>query len=245
MNKHQAMILAAGFGKRMHPLTLQTPKPLIKVQGKSFLERMLENINNSDMFDHVVINCHYLKEQIIEFVETHRHLYPKIKIDISVEEERDLETGGGVRNALHFFDLNKPIFVINSDNIFPYHSFIKAIKNLEQNFYSNNAMINLLSILLKKVIPEKPQGDYDIIDGIIAFDQDRNYMYCGIQLLNPDVFSYYKGEDNRFSFREIFKPLAKQAKLFSTIYDGYFANIEDIYSLQALEEAIEQEKLCL
>ena len=111
MTIKKAMILAAGFGKRMLPLTTSLPKPLIKIGPKNLLERSLELLIKMGI-DEIVINTHHLTKKIVNFLTSKNY-----KISISViEEEVLLDTGGGVLNATRQFK-NEPFFVLNPDTI--------------------------------------------------------------------------------------------------------------------------------
>ena len=109
MNVKHAMILAAGLGTRMRPLTLDTPKPLIRVGSKNLLERSI-NLLEKHGIEKIIINIHHLGDQIEKFI---LNIKSKIKIDISNEKNLLLDTGGGVKEGTKTFDEN-PFFV------FPY-----------------------------------------------------------------------------------------------------------------------------
>ena len=106
MKVKHAMILAAGLGTRMKPLTLDTPKPLIKVGSKNLLERSLKLLENHGV-EQIIINVHHLADQIVKFVLS---VKSKVKITISNEEDLLLDTGGGVKEGTKIFGKN-PFFV--------------------------------------------------------------------------------------------------------------------------------------
>ena len=95
----KAMILAAGFGKRINPLTLKNPKPLLKIGSKTLLSNTLNFLELSGFKD-VVINVHYLGEQIINYIKNNKF---NLNINIIQEKDKILDTGGGVLNAIHHF----------------------------------------------------------------------------------------------------------------------------------------------
>ena len=109
--KH-GMILAAGLGKRMQPLTLKIPKPLLEIEGVTLLERAL-NLLISNGVEEVSINIHHLSHQIREYLSKAKH---KANIEISSEEDLLLDTGGGAEKATKNFKEN-PFFIINPDTL--------------------------------------------------------------------------------------------------------------------------------
>ena len=126
MTIKKAMILAAGFGKRMLPLTIKTPKPLIKVGPKNLLERSIEMLIKIGI-DELVINTHYLSQEIDNFIKNNNY-----GISITLTKEKELlDTGGGILNATKKFE-NNPFFVLNPDTIWNknYYEELKFLKTL-------------------------------------------------------------------------------------------------------------------
>ena len=107
----KAMILAAGFGNRLHPLTLDCPKPLLKIGKETLLSNTVNFLSKYEI-KQVVINVHYLSKQITEYINK-----KKFDLDITIvkEEEEILDTGGGILNALKYF--NETFLCINPDTI--------------------------------------------------------------------------------------------------------------------------------
>ena len=116
MNVKYGMILAAGLGKRMQPLTLKTPKPLLEINNYTLLERAI-NLLISHGVQEISINVHYLPDQIKSFINRKKF---KVKITISNEENLLLDTGGGVLKGTQNFGDN-PFFVINPDTVWSKH----------------------------------------------------------------------------------------------------------------------------
>ena len=108
----KAMILAAGFGKRMHPLTHDCPKPLLKIRKETLLSNTIKFLKHHGI-DQIVVNVHYLGEQIIDYINKN-----KFNMSITIVEEKDniLDTGGGVLNAIQHFS-DKPFLIINPDTV--------------------------------------------------------------------------------------------------------------------------------
>ena len=119
----KAMILAAGFGKRLNPLTLNCPKPLLKIGKETLLSNTINFLEQSKIKE-VVINVHYLGDQIIEYLNKKKF---NLKIIIINEKEKILDTGGGICNALKYF--NESFLCLNPDTIWNLN-YIKELKQM-------------------------------------------------------------------------------------------------------------------
>ena len=135
---YSGMILAAGFGKRMMPLTKNIPKPLIEINGVTLLGNSIDFLNKLGCKE-IIINTHYHNELISKFVEN-RHDKKKIKI---IFEKEILDTGGGVKNAISFFS-TKNILVVNSD-IYWQKNNLKDAMSLIKSFQKSNKSHLLLT----------------------------------------------------------------------------------------------------
>ena len=130
MIKH-GMILAAGLGKRMQPLTLKTPKPLLEIKNISLLERAINLLIKSGV-EKISINVHHLSEQIEKFIREKKF---KVQFNISKEIGALLDTGGGILEATKHFGDN-PFYVINPDTLWS-DRYIKEAKELEDSYSKN------------------------------------------------------------------------------------------------------------
>ena len=127
----KAMILAAGFGKRIYPLTLKCPKPLLKIGNETLLSNTLKFL---ELFGikQAVINVHYLEEQIVDYINKNKF---DLTVNVVKEKDKILDTGGGVLNAIRYFS-NLPFLVINPDTIWNSH-YLKELKLMEKSFFEN------------------------------------------------------------------------------------------------------------
>jgi MurNAc alpha-1-phosphate uridylyltransferase len=187
-NIEQVFIMAAGRGERMRPLTDATPKPLIKINDTTMLDLIIAKLNQSPSIKKIVVNAYYLSEKIASHIKALNNS----KIVVSLETSK-LETGGGLLNALHLFDKNKPILVINSDIIWKDHE-VSDLKLMMDNFDISQMDI-LLGLKAKAEFwGYEGNGDFDFNseNGEISKPKnaaiDLNYVFTGIQIINPKIF---------------------------------------------------------
>ena len=181
----KAMILAAGFGKRVHPLTLNCPKPLLKIGDETLLSNTLKFLKLFGI-NQVIINVHYLREQIIDYIKKNKF---NLSINIVKEENKILDTGGGVLNAIQYFS-NEPFIIINPDTIWSSY-YLEELKLMEKNFFKNKK--SKCSILVaKKTISfdQSFKGDFNLENNLInrKNKDDLKYIYIGLQIIKPEVF---------------------------------------------------------
>jgi len=181
----KAMILCAGFGKRLRPLTLSSPKPLLKIGGKTLLSNTL-NILEQFGIKQVVINVHYLGEQIVDYVNK-----KKFNLTINIVEEKDkiLDTGGGVLNAIQYFS-KEAFLIINPDTIWNSH-YLEELKLMQKVFFENKKKCLLLVVNKKKSFDQSLNGDFNLKNNLIRRKDGDNleYIYTGLQIIKPEVFS--------------------------------------------------------
>ena len=203
----KAMILAAGFGKRLNPLTLSNPKPLLKI-GKDTLLSNTINFLEQFQIKQAIINVHYLGDQIIQYIKK-----KNFNLDITVinEKEKILDTGGGIFNALKYF--NESFLCINPDTIWNLN-YIKELKKMESNFFLNRKKCNLLVVDKIKSFDKNLKGDFNLQNGLITRKKDENlkFIYTGLQIINPEAFSNI--DEKVFSINKVWNQLIKSNQLF-------------------------------
>ncbi len=181
----QAMIFAAGFGKRLKPLTDQTPKPLIPIGNTTCLDFTLRKLKEAGI-QKIVVNTHHLADQI------HQHLKNHPEIIISHEPEI-LETGGGLINALPHFNKHEPIFIVNGD-IWWQDGQISMLQNLQDTWDSEKMDILLLLVPKENSIGYFGKGDYFLKDGGRAEYRGQHdsapYVYPGVCIVNPSLLMH-------------------------------------------------------
>ena len=204
MNIKYGMILAAGLGKRMQPLTLKTPKPLLEINNYTLFERAI-NLLIDHGVQEISINVHYLPDQIKSFINRKKF---KVKITISNEENLLLDTGGGVLKGTQNFGDN-PFFVINPDTIWSKH-YLAELKSLEVIFLKNNKP-TLLLVNKKLSIDPSFQGDFNLNNEKITKDSENQFIFTGLQIINRSVFTNEKSEV--FSLNKVWDKLIKGKNL--------------------------------
>ena len=222
MNIKYGMILAAGLGKRMQPLTLKTPKPLLEINNYTLLERAINLLINHGVQE-ISINVHYLPDQIKSFINRKKF---KVKITISNEENLLLDTGGGVLKGTQNFGDN-PFFVINPDTVWSKH-YLVELKNLESIYLKNNKP-TLLLVNKKLSIDPSFKGDFNLNNEKISKDSENQFIFTGLQIINRSVFTNEKSEV--FSLNKVWNKLIKDKNLLGLESNQkfYHLNTSDMY----------------
>jgi len=204
MKIRHGMILAAGLGKRMQPLTLNKPKPLLEINNISLLERTINLLINCGIME-ISINVHYLPDQIINFVNKKKF---NAQINISDETELLLDTGGGVLAGTSNFKEN-PFFIINPDTLWS-KAYIEEAKKLEEVYFKNNKP-NLL--LVDKALSIDPSftGDFNLKERLVSKDSENKLIFTGLHITKR---SFLKSEKSKvFSMNKIWNDLIKNKNL--------------------------------
>ena len=200
--KH-GMILAAGLGKRMQPITLKTPKPLIQIANKNLLEIAIDLLINHGI-EEIAINDHHLPDQIKDFINNKKY---KPNIIISDEQDMLLDTGGGILHATKSF--KKPFVAVNPDTLWS-DAYCNELKDLEDLYFKKKKPC-LLLVNKKLSFDISFKGDFNLHDGVISRDKSNEYIFTGLQILDQNAFSSTK--DKIFSMNKIWNYLIKENSL--------------------------------
>ena len=215
-----ALILCAGYGKRLNPLTLNKPKPLFEVKDISLLENTINLINDFGI-QNILINTFYLKEQIKEFINKKNF---NCKINIIEDGNSILDTGGGILNLIKKSE-NENFFVFNPDTLWS-KEYIEVIRKME-NFYFENKIQNILLVVNKSnSFDKKLKGDFNLDAKNILNYKEKIFIYTGCQIINKNVFS--KVNKKSFSIVEIWNQLINENKLYGFESLNDFIHITDI-----------------
>ena len=221
----KAMILAAGFGKRIHPLTFKSPKPLLKIGNETLLSNALKFLEHFGIRQ-VVINVHYLGEQIIDYINKNEF---NLTINIVKEKDKILDTGGGVLNAIQHFS-NETFLIINPDTIWNSH-YLKELKLMQKVFFENKKKCLLLVVNKEKSFDHSFKGDFNLVNDLISRKGRDNldYIYTGLQIVEPEVFSNIN--EKVFSINRIWDKLIANNELYAIESNIDFLHVStlDIY----------------
>jgi MurNAc alpha-1-phosphate uridylyltransferase len=228
-----AMVLAAGFGERMRPLTDRMPKPMVEVAGKPLLDHVLDRLAEAGV-ETAVVNVHYLADQIEKHVARRR----KPRIVISDERAQILGTGGGVVKALPQLG-DAPFFHVNSDSIW-----IDGVNgNLQRlaNAFDPAAM-DVLLLLAPSAgsIGYSGRGDFSMApDGRLQRRAEREvvpFVYAGAAILSPGLFAGEKAEP--FSLTTLFDRASESGRLFGLRLEGLWMHVGTPDAIGLAENAI-------
>ncbi len=225
----RAMVLAAGLGKRMRPITVTTPKPLIEVAGRALIDHVLDRLDRVGVAK-VVVNVHYLPELIR--VHLGRRRQPEVVI--SDERGRLLDTGGGIAKALPELG-DKPFYLVNSDSVW-----IEGPRpNLEwlSTCWRDHAMDALLLVASTvHSVGYNGRGDF-VMDaaGRLARRPERQvapFAYAGVAILHPRLLADCPSEP--FSLNVLFDRAIEDGRLYGVRMDGLWMHVG---SPEAVREA--------
>ena len=213
-----ALILCAGYGKRLNPITLNKPKPLIEINKTSLLQNTL-NLINSLGIKNILINSFYLSEQIEKYVHN-----LNLNLTVIKDGNKILDTGGGILNLIEHSNQND-FLIFNPDTIWN-EGYINEIQNMEK-FYFENKIKNILLVVEKsRSFDHRMQGDFSIENNILTRVIDKNFIFTGCQILNKGIFENYKIE--KFSINKIWDEMILNKKLYGYISEENFIHLTDI-----------------
>ena len=182
MKINTALILCAGYGKRLNPITLKTPKPLLRIKNSTLLENCINLIKLIGV-KKILINSFYLKEQISEFIKKNDF---QIEIEVIEDGINILDTGGGILNLINRSD-NEDFLVFNPDTIWN-KNYILEINDMI-DLYFNKKFKNILLLANKNLSYDKDlDGDFDLFENLIT-QNSKKFIYTGCQILNRSVIN--------------------------------------------------------
>ncbi len=228
MKINTALILCAGFGKRLNPITLNTPKPLLKLNNITILETCI-NLIESIGIRKIILNTFYLNNQISNFLKN-----KNFKSEISIVNDGNdiLDTGGGILNMLNQTD-EENVLVFNPDTLWQKDYLDEIVKM--QKFYFSTKIENILLLVNKDLsFDENFNGDFHFQNNLISKEKDKNFIYTGCQILNKNIFTGYKVKN--FSITNIWNDLIKKKKLFGFQSNIDFYHLTDLKTFKKLQD---------
>ncbi len=228
MKINTALILCAGFGKRLNPTTLNTPKPLLEIKNVSMLERCINLIEKLGI-QKILINTFYLKDQFSAFLNSNN-----FNVDIKIIEDGEyiLDTGGGIQNMIK--DSNEKHFLIfNPDTIWS-NDYKDEILKMEKMYFSEKLQNILLLVNKKFSFDKKLKGDFNLKNNLINKEAEKEFIYIGCQIINKKLFIKEKIEN--YSILEIWNNLLDQKKLFGYESQKDFYHLTDLDIFKKLKD---------
>ncbi len=225
------MILSAGYGKRLNPLTLKCPKPLLKLGNETLLSNTIKFLEKYGIKE-IVINVHFLADQIIDYLNKKKF---NLSIKIINEEDKILDTGGGVLNAIKYFT-DDPFLIINPDTLWN-ENYFEELKLMEKKFQQEkNCKCMMLVVNKDKSFDKSFKGDFNLINNLIVRNEKKNYkhIYTGMQIIDPKVFE--KCKDKIFSINDVWNILIKEQKLFGIESNNKFYHISTLKIYESLKK---------
>ena len=215
-----AMVLAAGFGTRMRPLTDTMPKPLIKVGGKAIIDYGMAHLATANV-RHAVVNVHYLADQLRHWAETIDHP----QITISDETDAILDTGGGIRRALPLLG-DEPFFVLNSDSFWLDRG-APTLQRLRDSWKGDDMDCLLLVCEPARTTGYDGSGDFIRADDGRLRRKDKDakdaLVYIGAYLVHPRLFE--NSPEGSFSMMPLWEKAIAAGRLFGITHQGHWLHV--------------------
>jgi len=195
MSVKTALILCAGFGKRLQPLSKSIPKPLFKIKDITLLERTLKIISKLEI-KKVKINTFYLEDQIIDFIKNYKS---SLEIEIIKDGKEILDTGGGILNLINSSE-DEDFIVFNPDTMWD-KKYIDELKGMIE-YYDSNKLSNLLLVVNKKKSFDKRFiGDFELKNKSLFKYENNNFIYIGCQIISKKILNNIS--DTSFSISKV------------------------------------------
>ena len=230
-----AMIMAAGLGKRMRPLTASRPKPLIEVGGKALLDHVLEKLHAAGV-RRVVVNVHYLADALEAHLASRAH-----GLDVAISNERNLlmETGGGLVQAAPLIDCD-PFLSLNSDNLWV-DGPADTLKLLASHWDDAKMDALLLLVPLARALNHKGMGDFHMTRSGRLRRRERShvapFVFTGIQILSKRILR--DAPDGPFSTNFFWDRAIEEGRCFGAVHQGLWFDVGTPKSIQLTEAALQ------
>jgi MurNAc alpha-1-phosphate uridylyltransferase len=232
---HTAMIMAAGLGKRMRPLTATRPKPLIEVNGKALLDHVLEKLGAAGVRK-VVVNVHYLADALEAHLASRAH---GLEVVISDERQLLLETGGGLVQAAPLIDAD-PFLSLNSDNLWV-DGPADTLKLLASHWDDSKMDALLLLVPLARALNHKGIGDFHMTRSGRLRRRDRShvspFVFTGIQMLSKRLLR--DAPEGPFSTNILWDRAIEEGRCFGAVHQGLWFDVGTPKAIGLTEAALQ------
>ena len=228
MKIETALILCAGYGKRVKPLTDVTPKPLLKINDLTLLQRCINLIESLDI-NHILLNTFYLQDEIKSYIKNNNF---KAKISIIEDGDKILDTGGGILNLMNASS-SEDFFIFNPDTLWN-KDYLIELKEME-SFYFKKKLNNILMLVNQSLsFDENLKGDFSLNENLISKNNVNNFIYTGCQILNKNSFKNLNVET--FSIRNIWNDLIKKNQLYGYESKKKFLHVTNLDIFKKLQD---------
>ena len=230
MKVKKALILSAGLGTRLLPLTKKIPKPLVKINGVTLLENSIKFLSSLGV-KHIVINSHHLYGEIIKFIKSKKFLP---RITVVVEKGKILDTGGGILNASKKFK-KEAFFVLNPDTIWR-KEYKREFRKLEQ-IYLKNKKPTMLLVHKKNSYDQSFKGDFNLNSKKEILRQKNNrFIFTGAQIIDRSIFK--KRKIKPFPMNKVWDELIKNKNLLGVLSRNKFFHINNYKIYKKLNKKV-------
>ena len=228
MKINTALILCAGFGKRLNPITLKKPKPLIEINNVTLLEKSINLIKDLGI-NKIMLNTFYLKDHISNFIKSKNF---DINIHIVDDGKSILDTGGGILNMINQ-STDDDFIVFNPDTIWS-NDYKNEILKME-DIYFLKKIENILLLVNKNLSFDKNfSGDFNLTNNIISKNDKADFIYIGCQIINKKILN--NQNVNKFSILNIWNKLIDKKKLFGFESKKKFYHLTDLNTFNKLKD---------
>ena len=220
MKINTALILCAGYGKRLNPLTLDIPKPLLEINEVTLLENTINLLQDLGV-KKIILNTFYLKEKIYEFIKKKNF---KIDLEIIDEGEDILDTGGGILNMMNSSS-ETDFLTINPDTLWN-KNYKKYIQDMEK-FYFSQKIKNILLLVKQNLSFDKDlNSDFNLVKNKIKKEIKNEFIYTGCQIINKSLFDDFLSKN--FPVSEVWNKLIDIDQLYGYESLEYFKHVTNI-----------------
>ena len=228
MKINTALILCAGFGKRLNPITLTKPKPLLKIKEVTMLEKSINLIKEMGI-NKIYINTFYLKEHFLNFIKN-----KNFNVDIHIIEDGEsiLDTGGGILNMISH-SREDDFIVFNPDTIWS-NEYRDEIIKMEEIYFSKKLEHILLLVNKNLSFDKSLAGDFNLSNDLITKKNNLDFIYIGCQILNKKIFK--NQTISKFSILNTWNKLIDEKKLYGFESKQKFYHLTDLNIFNKLKD---------
>ena len=220
MKINTALILCAGYGKRLNPLTLDIPKPLLEINEVTLLENTINLLQDLGI-KKIILNTFYLKEKIYKFIKKKDF---QIDLEIIDEGEDILDTGGGILNMMNYSS-ETDFLTINPDTLWN-KNYKKYIQDMEK-FYFSQKIKNILLLVKQNLSFDKDlNSDFNLVKNKIKKETKNKFIYTGCQIINKSLFDDFLSKN--FPVSEVWNKLIDIDQLYGYESLEYFKHVTNI-----------------